>query len=166
DLKLCSGETFRGRTVVHYYVVATEHGSLWVQPQPSDSKAVDAADLDMCSGETLGATMLSLSYFIATMLGCWPVQHQASNFKTAKLELCSGETFRATTVVPYYVVATEHGSRSEEHTSELQSRFDLVCRLLLEKKKNNIYIIWTSIFMHVPLSLLFAPFLFTAPPSS
>src|SRR5207249_8474992 len=27
-------------------------------------------------------------------------------------------------------------ARSEEHTSELQSRFDLVCRLLLEKKKN------------------------------
>src|SRR5437868_8674455 len=27
--------------------------------------------------------------------------------------------------------------RSEEHTSELQSRFDLVCRLLLEKKKND-----------------------------
>src|SRR5699024_12397226 len=26
-------------------------------------------------------------------------------------------------------------ARSEEHTSELQSRFDLVCRLLLEKKK-------------------------------
>src|SRR5687768_17723185 len=32
--------------------------------------------------------------------------------------------------------------RSEEHTSELQSRLHLVCRLLLEKKKNksNIYI--------------------------
>src|SRR2546421_8854853 len=28
------------------------------------------------------------------------------------------------------------GARSEEHTSELQSRSDLVCRLLLEKKKN------------------------------
>src|SRR5699024_12686297 len=28
-------------------------------------------------------------------------------------------------------------SRSEEHTSELQSRFDLVCRLLLEKNKTN-----------------------------
>src|SRR5438105_8447595 len=27
--------------------------------------------------------------------------------------------------------------RSEEHTSELQSRVDLVCRLLLEKKKKN-----------------------------
>src|SRR5438067_4285161 len=32
--------------------------------------------------------------------------------------------------------------RSEEHTSELQSRFDLVCRLLLEKKK--IYIKYST----------------------
>src|SRR2546422_7625224 len=31
------------------------------------------------------------------------------------------------------------GTRSEEHTSELQSRLHLVCRLLLEKKKNTIY---------------------------
>src|SRR5438067_7531604 len=30
---------------------------------------------------------------------------------------------------------TAFALRSEEHTSELQSRFDLVCRLLLEKKK-------------------------------
>src|SRR5437867_6099693 len=31
---------------------------------------------------------------------------------------------------------TWSASRSEEHTSELQSPYDLVCRLLLEKKKN------------------------------
>src|SRR5437588_4517697 len=31
--------------------------------------------------------------------------------------------------------AAEHDHRSEEHTSELQSHSDLVCRLLLEKKK-------------------------------
>src|SRR2546430_11542625 len=31
---------------------------------------------------------------------------------------------------------TETRSRSEEHTSELQSQSNLVCRLLLEKKKN------------------------------
>src|SRR2546430_10599175 len=31
------------------------------------------------------------------------------------------------------------GLRSEEHTSELQSQSNLVCRLLLEKKKNNRY---------------------------
>src|SRR4249919_4408678 len=33
--------------------------------------------------------------------------------------------------------ATPCRGRSEEHTSELQSRENLVCRLLLEKKKNN-----------------------------
>src|SRR5688572_31065877 len=32
------------------------------------------------------------------------------------------------------------GRRSEEHTSELQSQSNLVCRLLLEKKKNHILI--------------------------
>src|SRR5207248_11378813 len=33
------------------------------------------------------------------------------------------------------VLASLHDARSEEHTSELQSPYDLVCRLLLEKKK-------------------------------
>src|SRR2546430_12352515 len=38
-------------------------------------------------------------------------------------------------------VSPGHGlSRSEEHTSELQSQSNLVCRLLLEKKKNNIHL--------------------------
>src|SRR3989440_1844766 len=32
---------------------------------------------------------------------------------------------------------TRSDGRSEEHTSELQSRSDIVCRLLLEKKKTN-----------------------------
>src|SRR2546427_7938019 len=32
----------------------------------------------------------------------------------------------------------ENGARSEEHTSELQSQSNLVCRLLLEKKKKKI----------------------------
>src|SRR5699024_12378879 len=36
------------------------------------------------------------------------------------------------------LLVVSHDERSEEHTSELQSRFDLVCRLLLEKKKNDI----------------------------
>src|SRR5699024_11599484 len=41
------------------------------------------------------------------------------------------------------VLVAPSAKRSEEHTSELQSRFDLVCRLLLEKKKvvNYIYTI-------------------------
>src|SRR2546429_3291240 len=36
------------------------------------------------------------------------------------------------------MLLTVFGRRSEEHTSELQSRLHLVCRLLLEKKKNHI----------------------------
>src|SRR5699024_11754733 len=35
----------------------------------------------------------------------------------------------------YTVIVVAMTPRSEEHTSELQSRFDLVCRPLLEKKK-------------------------------
>src|SRR5260221_10564481 len=43
-----------------------------------------------------------------------------------------------------------HGpGRSEEHTSELQSHSDLVCRLLLEKKKMNLrrMFVWTSVVL-------------------
>src|SRR5690349_23152592 len=52
-------------------------------------------------------------------------------------------TLSAMRVVPVEGVAILLGvdrfmSRSEEHTSELQSRRDLVCRLLLEKKKKKI----------------------------
>src|SRR3712207_9010598 len=45
---------------------------------------------------------------------------------------------RVTDVEP--IPLAELGHRSEEHTSELQSRQYLVCRLLLEKKKKNIKI--------------------------
>src|SRR2546429_1556374 len=39
--------------------------------------------------------------------------------------------------------------RSEEHTSELQSRLHLVCRLLLEKKKNTDYRIFSNVCTHM-----------------
>src|SRR5699024_12488155 len=45
-------------------------------------------------------------------------------------------------LIPAYesddIAVIRDNTRSEEHTSELQSRFDLVCRLLLEKKNNGI----------------------------
>src|SRR5699024_11411184 len=44
---------------------------------------------------------------------------------------------RQVTDVAYGGIDNPAIARSEEHTSELQSRFDLVCRLLLEKKKKN-----------------------------
>src|SRR5947207_8592190 len=41
------------------------------------------------------------------------------------------------TVSPEHVIGLHFFNRSEEHTSELQSHSDLVCRLLLEKKKSD-----------------------------
>src|SRR5699024_12472337 len=41
-------------------------------------------------------------------------------------------------VLSFVIQRGRCAARSEEHTSELQSRFDLVCRLLLEKKKRRI----------------------------
>src|SRR2546426_6759593 len=42
---------------------------------------------------------------------------------------------QSVTPVPVAVLVSGGGTRSEEHTSELQSPCNLVCRLLLEKKK-------------------------------
>src|SRR3712207_8377923 len=57
-----------------------------------------------------------------------------------------GHGFRLTTALEYEGKRRQrerigNGQRSEEHTSELQSRQYLVCRLLLEKKTHNNYII-------------------------
>src|SRR2546429_4134030 len=51
--------------------------------------------------------------------------------------------------------------RSEEHTSELQSRLHLVCRLLLEKKKQNI----SQQILYPTISILLAARLSHSPPS-
>src|SRR5207249_9238857 len=49
----------------------------------------------------------------------------------------------------YAIAQVRVRNRSEEHTSELQSRFDLVCRLLLEKKKKQKYSSRTVTFKKV-----------------
>src|SRR2546427_12365738 len=46
------------------------------------------------------------------------------------------EFFSSLNQVYHCTCITSHSVRSEEHTSELQSQSNLVCRLLLEKKKN------------------------------
>src|SRR5207249_6665006 len=54
----------------------------------------------------------------------------------------SDDPLTATVDAAGHIVGIKSGTtaiRSEEHTSELQSRFDLVCRLLLEKKKSMHY---------------------------
>src|SRR5699024_11692267 len=46
-----------------------------------------------------------------------------------------GNPFRLVNLDQTHIERVLDGERSEEHTSELESRFDLVCRLLLAKKK-------------------------------
>src|SRR5438105_10949432 len=58
-----------------------------------------------------------------------------SGWKAVKCSGTSGPSFSAIHCVIRSSSPSESFSRSEEHTSELQSRVDLVCRLLLEKKK-------------------------------
>src|SRR5206468_7673129 len=48
---------------------------------------------------------------------------------------------RISKIRPLTMLPSRKSGRSEEHTSELQSRSDLVCRLLLEKKKNTILLL-------------------------
>src|SRR2546421_3239689 len=70
------------------------------------------------------------------------VEHLGVDARVVGVQLHALEPTRVTEIPadaerPPVVVGSER-ERSEEHTSELQSRSDLVCRLLLEKKKKNV----------------------------
>src|SRR5260370_5885036 len=60
-------------------------------------------------------------------------------FSTSRTGFCDIHTFELSSIsfcaLPVALSATSTFTRSEEHTSELQSHLNLVCRLLLEKKK-------------------------------
>src|SRR5207237_9738390 len=96
-------------------------------------------------------------------------QHRATTSRSSPslhdaLPICIGQAERATEIDPQFAYAItaaamlrragppkiadpssvpQHG-RSEEHTSELQSHLNLVCRLLLEKKKKTKLTVTTS----------------------
>src|SRR3712207_7361157 len=74
------------------------------------------------------AKSLLLIAAIATTLFAWPISSQITSSKPT----ASRHHKRL------FLVAAK-SLRSEEHTSELQSRQYLVCRLLLEKKKESIF---------------------------
>src|SRR5206468_6893969 len=65
-------------------------------------------------------------------------------------ELCFSTPWSKSRCATVHEVCTNPTFRSEEHTSELQSRSDLVCRLLLEKKNNKRKIRITLPFSVVP----------------
>src|SRR5947207_11335325 len=66
--------------------------------------------------------------------GCRAATAACRSSKIAEPRSASSPTSIAATSAPGSGPVV--GDRSEEHTSELQSHSDLVCRLLLEKKKN------------------------------
>src|SRR5207249_11449656 len=73
----------------------------------------------------LSPRVLTSTLFPYTTLFRSEIKIEIENFKKDAVNL----------VVVEHIPGYWKLARSEEHTSELQSRFDLVCRLLLEKKK-------------------------------
>src|SRR5699024_11628956 len=63
--------------------------------------------------------------------GAWTWGDGGVFHKAAEEKSCGAVIWRMSEGRREYLLA-RHNGRSEEHTSELQSRFDLVCRLLLE----------------------------------
>src|SRR2546422_8595252 len=87
-------------------------------------------------------TGIALAAFLTLGYECWPAIFAGAfvvNISTAgsvatSLGIATGNTLEG--LLGAYLV-NRFGTRSEEHTSELQSRLHLVCRLLLEKKKKH-----------------------------
>src|SRR5437773_3360735 len=88
---------------------------------------------------TDSASLPGLRSIVSTM--ALPTTAASANSPTAAN--CSGVEMPNPTATGSFVYFRRRrtracaSSRSEEHTSELQSHHDLVCRLLLEKKKKN-----------------------------
>src|SRR3712207_9561434 len=84
------------------------------------------------------STLFPYTTLFRSPVGTVPI-YQALEKVDGKAADLSWDVYRETLVeqceqgVDYFTV---HAGRSEEHTSELQSRQYLVCRLLLEKKKH------------------------------
>src|SRR5688572_32699844 len=104
------------------------------------SRGIDQADSSADS--RMGATILPeyRKRRTAAFSTRSPAGSGASGFSSSKITKLGAfrsppRTSRRRTKVPARIAAAPR--RSEEHTSELQSQSNLVCRLLLEKKKNN-----------------------------
>src|SRR5438093_3198209 len=75
-----------------------------------------------------------------TLFRSLPPIHSGSEAVGAATIAPEGANTSSLSISALRTTASRHGPRSEEHTSELQSLTNLVCRLLLEKKK-----IWQAV---------------------
>src|SRR5207248_6245738 len=69
--------------------------------------------------------------FLKNVMGLWIFESCRKEWKANGIDIEYDAILRA------IVGIADYRARSEEHTSELQSPYDLVCRLLLEKKKHD-----------------------------
>src|SRR5699024_618757 len=95
------------------YNIMKEKDAIYMKADFSDEDGVRAAELESEFAE----------------LGGWEAESEASQL-LQNLNISEDLHYQNMSEL-----ANGDKVRSEEHTSELQSRFDLVCRLLLEKKK-------------------------------
>src|SRR5437867_4732552 len=91
-------------------------------PSPSLNSSIPPTSTQRALSGSMGATGLAAAFGSSARLRKPPPAAPAARPRPA-------------TSAARRVIQPASGARSEEHTSELQSPYDLVCRLLLEKKK-------------------------------
>src|SRR3982750_657570 len=84
----------------------------------------------VCAAEKVTPDIINFMATHARGLICMPLTEERCDDLHLTMQVADNTSFLGTA----FTVSIE-ARRSEEHTSELQSRSDLVCRLLLEKKK-------------------------------
>src|SRR5437868_7302490 len=104
-----------------------------VRPAADDQRAAVVAGF-------LGWTLDAFDFFLVVMTLTAIAREFGKSDAAIALSITLTLAFRPVGAFIFGLIADRYGRklplRSEEHTSELQSRFDLVCRLLLEKKKD------------------------------
>src|SRR5258708_39732298 len=92
-------------------------------------------------GGGLGFLLIPMIFFIGIMffLLILPQQRKQKRWQQMVSGLKAGDKVTTGGGIRGAILTVKDDSRSEEHTSELQSPDHLVCRLLLEKKKNQTY---------------------------
>src|SRR5207249_8921572 len=124
-----------------YLREAERRGNIALSLAPDDPDALNAIALT----ELKFGNEVDASRYLARSLDKFP-KHLRSTMALAVIKLSRKDAAGAEEVLRTAVTEAPH--ESEEHTSELQSRFDLVCRLLLEKKNDSAERIRISMRMH------------------
>src|SRR5207249_10508432 len=103
-------------------------------PARSSAYRMNRTPFDGAPGTTAGSFA---SYWNVVAFHVYVVPNTTAGGKIDAAMVPLDGTSAARSAVAASRLSASERARSEEHTSELQSRFDLVCRLLLEKKKPN-----------------------------